>query len=78
MDPMKHTILAAAALILGFAVEPASALPLIPGDAVLTHSALDTVQFRRGMRDRRQVCRVETIRRRTPRGVVVTKVRRCR
>jgi hypothetical protein len=75
---MNTTILAAAGLILGFAAQPASALPAVSGGTVLSGTIVENVQYRRAIRRPGRVCRVETIRRRTPRGVVITKVRRCR
>jgi hypothetical protein len=80
----------AAATLLGMAAQPASASPLIAGgglvplEAGIVHDAqyVERRIIRRGPgrrfgRDRR-VCRVEITRRRTPRGVVVERVRRCR
>jgi hypothetical protein len=67
--------LAAAAMLLGMSAGAATAAPLQNGAGLVApDAAITDVQFRR----RRPVCRVDVVRRRTPRGVVITRVRRCR
>jgi hypothetical protein len=68
-----HLTFAALALALG--AQTATAAPVAGGAGLGAPAA--QIEQARWMRPHRE-CRVEIVRRRTPRGMVVTKVRRCR
>jgi hypothetical protein len=70
-----HLGLAAAAIAIGLGGQAATASPLQGAEGLgRVDSTMTQVQFR----PHHPMCRVDIVRRRTPRGVVVSKVRRCR
>lgn len=83
---MKKTIAAAAVLFAGLLASGASnAAPLSVSSSAVTQAAPMTteIQYRTVVRERRvmrpnRYCTVRTVRTRTPRGVIVRKVRTCR
>jgi hypothetical protein len=66
--------LVGAALLTVMGAGAAAAAPAAPASGLAQADSIVHVQFHRPHR----MCRVDVVRRRTPRGWVVSKVRRCR